>query len=189
MSLVDPFKIFSTNTASIMHKKAHRKLYGNLLSPNAGIVKTNFNGAVFEDLNAAGIGVMVRNSHVEVLAALAKIIPLPSSIPILKTLVARRVVHFVQELDMHSSVFEGDSEVYISTIKNQHLSHPLCGHHVKDILSSVSSLQNFSFSHTLLQDNALAKRAASISFTILVWMESILLDIFKVYVSDCLAIK
>ena len=41
-----------------------------------------------EDLNAAGIGVMVHNSHGEVLAALAKIIPLPSLVLVLETLAA-----------------------------------------------------------------------------------------------------
>ena len=81
-------------------------------------MKTNFDGAVFEDLNAAGIGVVVRDSHGEVLAAVAEIIPLPSSIHVFETLAAWRVIHFVQELGMHSSVLEGDSEVSISTIKN-----------------------------------------------------------------------
>lgn len=93
---------------------------------------------------------------------------------------------------MHSSVFEGDSEVSISIIKNQCLSHPSCGHLFKDILSSTSSLQNFSFSHTFQQSNtlahALAKRVRR-SFPILVWIESVPLDIFKVYVSNCLPIK
>ena len=81
-------------------------------------MKTNFDGAVFEDLNAAGIGVVVHNSHGEVLEALAEIIPLPSSVPILEILAAQIAVHFVQDLDMHNSVFEGDSEVSISAIKN-----------------------------------------------------------------------
>ena len=51
-------------------------------------MKTNFDGAVFEDLNAAGIGVVVRDSHGEVLAAVAEIIPLPSSIHVFETLAA-----------------------------------------------------------------------------------------------------
>ena len=137
-------------------------------------MKTNFDGAVFEDLNATGIGVVVCDSHGEVLATLVEIIPLPSSIHVLETLAARRAIHFVQELGMHSSVFEGDSEVSISTKKNQCLSHPSCGHLDKDILSSASSFQNFSFSHTFQQSNTLAYGP---------------LDIFKVYVSDCLPVK
>lgn len=51
-------------------------------------MKTNFDGAMFEDLNAASIGVVVCDSHGEVLAALAEIIPLHSSIRVLETLAA-----------------------------------------------------------------------------------------------------
>ena len=40
--------------------------------PDAGFVKANFDGAIFEDLKAAGIGMAVRNEHGEVVAALAE---------------------------------------------------------------------------------------------------------------------
>ncbi|KAK7851469.1 hypothetical protein CFP56_041893 [Quercus suber] len=52
------------------------------------LLKTNFDGAVFEDLGVAGISVMVQNSFGKVLAALSKIIPLPSSIVALETIAA-----------------------------------------------------------------------------------------------------
>ena len=40
--------------------------------PDAGFVKANFDGTIFEDLKAAGIGMAVRNEHGEVVAALAE---------------------------------------------------------------------------------------------------------------------
>ena len=40
--------------------------------PDAGFVKADFDGAIFEDLKAAGIGMAVRNEHGEVVAALAE---------------------------------------------------------------------------------------------------------------------
>ena len=85
---------------------------------------------------------MVHNSLGEVKAALSKIIPLPSLVFALETLAARRVVHFVNELDLPGSIFEGDSEVSISAIETQCFHHPSCGHLVKNIISLVSSLQN-----------------------------------------------
>ena len=75
-------------------------------------------------LGAAGIGVVVRDSTGEVLAAMSEIIPLPSSVVVLETLAARRAVVFLKELDLHSSIFEGDSEKSISAIKNQSIHHP-----------------------------------------------------------------
>ena len=58
-------------------------------------MKTNFDGVVFEDLDAVGIGVVVRNSCGEVMAALSEIIPKPASVAALETLTARRDVQFV----------------------------------------------------------------------------------------------
>ena len=73
--------------------------------PNHDELKTIFDGPMFEDLQEAGIGVVVRNSHGEVMAALAKKIPMPFSVILLETLVARRVVLFVQELSFYRSIF------------------------------------------------------------------------------------
>lgn len=81
-------------------------------------METNFNGAVFEELGAASIGVVIRNSLGEVLAAMSEIIPLPSSIVALETMATRRAVSFLQENGLHSSIFEGDSEESILAIKN-----------------------------------------------------------------------
>uniref|UniRef100_A0A7N2MT20 RNase H type-1 domain-containing protein n=1 Tax=Quercus lobata TaxID=97700 RepID=A0A7N2MT20_QUELO len=75
-------------------------------------------------LGAAGIGVVVRDSTGEVLAAMSEIIPLPSSVVVLETLAARRAVVFLKELNLHISIFEGDSEESISAIKNQSIHHP-----------------------------------------------------------------
>ncbi|KAK7827691.1 hypothetical protein CFP56_030862 [Quercus suber] len=55
---------------------------------------------MFEDLEAAGIRVVVRNSYGEILAALSKIIPLPSSIFVLETIAQPRVVTFLQEIGL-----------------------------------------------------------------------------------------
>ena len=112
-------------------------------------------GAIFEDLNAMGINVVVRNYLGEVVATLSEIIPISSSMVTLKTIAARRAVQFIQELDLHSSMFEGDSEISISAIRDRCFSHPTCDHLIKDVLSSTSSFQNYSFSHILRQGNVL----------------------------------
>ena len=82
------------------------------------------------------------------MAALSEIIPSPSSVLALETVAARRTVHFLQELNLHGSIFEGDSETSISAIKNQCFHHPNVGHIIKDIMSLVGSFHYFSFSHT-----------------------------------------
>ena len=149
--------------------------------PDASLLKTNFDGAVFEDLGSVGTGAVVRDSSGEVLAALSESIPLPSSIVALETIVTRRAILFVRELGLNGIILEGDSKEAISTIKKQSFQHPVVGHLVKDIVSLVSMFQYYSFSHTRRQGNVLARalaRRARLSFPTLVWMNSILADIY-----------
>ena len=153
--------------------------------PDPRQVKTNFDGAIFEDLLEAGIRVIIRNSKGEVLAALSKRIPTPSSVVILESFAARRAVQFIHEIGLRSSIFNGDSTTSISALRGRTLLHSSSSHLIKDILSLASSSQSFSFSHTHRQGNALvdafAKRARRFS---LVWMESILLNLYNCYLSD-----
>lgn len=135
---------------------------------------------------------MVRISLREVKAALSEIISLPSLVVTLETLAARRAVHFVKEFDLPGSIVEGDSEVSISAIETQCFHHPSCGHLVKNIMSSASSIQNYSFSYVHQQGNALTHALAKrvrLSLPILFWLKSVPLDIYKLYVYDFSSIK
>ena len=114
--------------------------------PDAGFMKANFEGAIFEGLKAAGIGVVVLNEHGEVVAALAEQIPIPDSVFTLETLAARCAVQFVRELGLCNAIFEGDSKSSIHAISNRLLLHSSCGHIIQDILLFASSLQGFSLS-------------------------------------------
>ena len=162
------------------------------IPPDAALLKTNFDGAVFDDLGAAGIGVVVRNSRGEVLAALSEVIPLPSSIVALETMAARRAALFVRELGFSGAIFEGDSEESILAIKKKNFQHPVVGHLVQDIMSSVSMFQYYSFSHTRRHGNVLAHalaRRARLSFPTIVWMNTVPADIYRFFVSDIPVIK
>ena len=129
---------FQQQRAKPASKKLSRKVIWK--PPDIGLLKKNFDGAVFEDLGAAGIGVVVCNFSGEVLAALSKIIPMPLSIVALETIATRWAVLFIHQLDCSDSIMEGDSKEAILAIKNQSFQHPLVGHLVKDIVSLVSML-------------------------------------------------
>ena len=58
-------------------------------------MKANFDNAMFDELNEAGIGVVVRNPQGEIMTTLSKKIPKPSSIVMLESLAARKVALFV----------------------------------------------------------------------------------------------
>ena len=98
-------------------KKLPRKVIWK--PPDASLLKTNFDSAVFEDLGAVGTGAVVHDSSGEVLAALSESIPLPSSIVALETIAARRAVLFVRELGFSGTILEGNSKEAIQLLRSK----------------------------------------------------------------------
>lgn len=124
--------------------------------PDFGIVKLNFDGAMFEEISAVGIGVVAQNDRGETLATMSERIPIPESVVILETMAARCAVQFALEVGFLNAVLEGDSETSIKAIRNQTSMHSSFGHIIRDIWSYISSCQRFSFSHICRQGNMLA---------------------------------
>ena len=79
-------------------------------------VKINFDGALFGESDSAGIGVMIRNSEGEVMAALFEKIVKPQAAELVEILAALRVVLFYIETGFYNSVFEGDSSTIIKLL-------------------------------------------------------------------------
>ena len=161
-------------------------------SSTTELYKTNFDGAMFNELSEAGIGVVIRNCKREIMAALSEKIQKPQSVVALEMLAARRAVLFACECGIQQSSFEGDSEFVINSLRHGGLLHSSVGHFLKDTMFDASSLWSFSFSHVCRQDNsvahALAQRAR-LSFPIVVWMESIPPNINSFVMSDILSIE
>ena len=69
-----------------------------LCPPAAGLVKINFDGAWYNELEKAGIGVVIRNGKGQVLAAMSEPIVKPLSVELLELLAARHAVFFAAKL-------------------------------------------------------------------------------------------
>ena len=117
-------------------------------TPGDGMYKTNYDGAVFAELEEAGIRVIVRDGKGDVITALDEKIPYLSSVEVLEALAARRAAKFVVELGLLVSEFEGDFEVVWRASKSADGAHSSIGEIIKDRMSIVGSLITFSFSHT-----------------------------------------
>lgn len=98
-----------------------------------GKVKENFDGAMFDELNEAGIGVVVRNPQGEIIAAPSEKMPKPSSVVLLESLAARRATYFVLELGFQDSIFKGDSEISIKVLQTGIPPSTSYVHLIKDI--------------------------------------------------------
>jgi len=72
---------------------------------------------MFDDLDEAGIRIVVRNGKGEVMAALSRKIAKPSFVELLELLAARRAPQFVQKLVFFHSIFEGDSMLFLNPSK------------------------------------------------------------------------
>ncbi|KAK9989370.1 hypothetical protein SO802_029609 [Lithocarpus litseifolius] len=78
--VVDSAWAYNADHQSIFKQKAHKPRPQNIKwkPPDERCFKVNFDGAMFDDTNEAGIGVIVRNSHGEVIASLSEKIQTPS---------------------------------------------------------------------------------------------------------------
>ena len=92
------------------YKKQRRR---NWIPPKPGEYKVNFDGALFNESEEAGLGIVVRDSGGLVVAAMAEKISKPHSVECLEALAARRAVIFAKEIGLQQSHFEGDSETVI----------------------------------------------------------------------------
>lgn len=114
---------------------------------NPGEYKIKFDWAMFNESGEAGIGVVVRDSSGQVIAALAKKVGKPCNSELLEMLVARWAVIFATEIGIHQPHFEGDSETIIKALQRRTLFSSSFGHLVQETLVHANSLRSFSLSH------------------------------------------
>ena len=147
--------------------------------PPIGSVKVNFD-------DTAGLGIIIRDDHGLVMAALSQQIPLPASVEMVEVLAARRALLFAKELGFESLVVEGDAEGIIHAINGDSMLNSEYGHILQDIKLLSSSVRNVSFNHISRQGNFVAHRLArrAICNHFLVWMEDVPHDILDVYNFD-----
>ena len=77
--------------------------------PEQDHFKVNFDAALFQSLNLAGIGVVIRDWRGDVVAALSMPTALASSVADLEVLACRRALLFAAEKELQKVIFEGDS--------------------------------------------------------------------------------
>ena len=77
--------------------------------PEPEHVKLNFDVAVFNSLNMAGIGVIARDWNGAMLGALSMLISLSQTANEMEAIACRKAVQFAKELGLQKVVIEGDS--------------------------------------------------------------------------------
>ena len=117
------------------------------MPPISPLYKINFDGALFSDLGAAGLGVVIRDSGGHVVGTLAERIPIPKSAATVEALACRRALAFAKELSIFEVVCEGDAEVIIRALLSKEVVHPEYGHILQDSLVLANDFRVCNFVH------------------------------------------
>ena len=145
------FSLHNTTTTSTM-----QRILACWTPPDDEYYKINFDGALFQVNNCAGIGVVIRNGDGQVMASFSQQSPLPLTVIEVEALSTRKALILTQETSFTQVVLEGDSQTLITALKTG--SHTLAhfGHIVQDIRYLAFSLSDVSYSHVRSQCNTIA---------------------------------
>ena len=81
-------------------------------------LKVNFDGAVFREVQRAGVGVVVDNVEGYVLASMAKTFHLPFSIAVVEVIAAKKALQFAKDIELCSIILKGDSKIAINGLNS-----------------------------------------------------------------------
>ncbi|KAK7859443.1 hypothetical protein CFP56_005898 [Quercus suber] len=85
--------------------------------PPRSKLKINFDGSVFNEVQRAGVGAIVRDAEGSVLASMAESFHLPFSIAAVEVIAAMKTIQFAKDLGLTSFILEGDSKNVIEGLK------------------------------------------------------------------------
>ena len=114
--------------------------------PPVGVFKVNFDTALFENIGSASIGVAIRDSDGEIIAALSQRILLPFSVEMAEAMAARRALLFAQELSLYKVMMEGDCLRVVSALNSSVSCNMMYGNVVEETRRQVSKFHFCSFS-------------------------------------------
>ena len=156
-------------------------------APPAGFVKVNFDGAVFDDANRAGIGVVIRDNYGAVLASCSESIFQAYEAGVTEALAARKALSFAHELGFQNVILEGDALHLIQALKSQEQNLCPLGLLVEDVKIYSNHFQRVLYSHVKRNGNCVAHDLARYAIGIpdfQVWMEDVPSHIVSVLLSN-----
>ena len=155
--------------------------------PPNSILKGNFDGATFKDVNMVGLGVVVHDSQGQVLASLSENIRLHPSTDDVEALVVAKAILFVYDCGFSSIILKGDSEVVIKALQSNEDSFASFGHLLSSLKNTIDAFDFISLSHTHRAGNSivryLTKHARHVS-SISTWMEGVPPHLFNVFLAN-----
>ena len=116
------------------------------IPPQDTFYKANFDAAIFQNSGFAGLGVVIRDCHGHVIAALSQKIWKPNSVEAAEALAACRAVVFTKELCIFKVVVEGDCLRVVQALTAKERCNTLYGNINEDARNQSLSLTVLSIS-------------------------------------------
>ena len=109
--------------------------------------KVNYDGAIFKELGATSLGVVIRDFEGSVIGALAKRIPLPPSVATVESLGCRQAILFAMELSVFDATIKGDVGIVTKAMLEGGYNHPEFGLVINDSLRLINGFCFCNFTH------------------------------------------
>lgn len=138
--------------------------------------KVNFDGAIFQDVRLAVIGIVIHDSKGEVIAALSEKTYLPPTVEDIYALACRRAMSFAHEVGLRDVVIEVDSETIIKHLNSESDCLASFGNIVEDSKCAALNFRSCSLSHVERNGNVVAVKLAKLakhSIAPQIWLEDI----------------
>ena len=110
-------------------------------APQAGLMKVNFDGVVFDDANKSGVGVVIKDSYGVVLASCSEKIFQVYKAEVTEALATLKALSFAHELGFQNVILEGDALGLIQALKSQEQNLCPLGLLVEDVKIYLSHFQ------------------------------------------------
>ena len=124
-------------------------------SPSARY-KVNFHGEVFSSQKCAGVGVMIRDSNGQVIAALSRKLNAPLGALEVEAKAFDVGLEFARDVGVQDFILEGDSLVVYNALYGFSTPLSMIASIVRGILMSCGPLDRIDFFHVKMQGNRLA---------------------------------
>lgn len=156
-------------------------------APANGWLKINFDGALFKELKAVGVGVVIRNHLGEVMAALSERLPFWVDSNCAEAYAATKAVELARDLGFTDIHLEGDSLCIVKALREEAEFMSEYGHILLQTVGVCKSFSRFHVSHVGRQGNGLAHglaRMARHQNYHQVWMEDLPASLLAIATSD-----
>ncbi|CAL5350059.1 unnamed protein product [Camellia sinensis] len=146
------------------------------VAPREGIFKLNFDGSVRKAYASAGVGIIIRDCHGEVIASMVERLQYMEDVDCVEAMGAIKALQLACDLGLGHIHLEGDSQNVVAAIQGKADNLSCYGHFVGVAQALLLRFLSSSVSHVCRDGNSVAHCLSRLAFdfeTPRIWMEEV----------------